>query len=232
MLKGYPELKKSIIGLALSVAVLIGLISCVAVLRRRNPHVPMNEASITISEVTVEKGAVKLDWECDNVGVTSYRVYRKTTDTGSWDYYDSVHKKCLTDNDVNNKKIYGYYVEAYDSRKKSQNKIVSPYIYIYIDFDSDHGYQKMSEIKPQLTAKVEGGKVKFSWKPIANVPLTYMGFYYEKEDGSWALAKTLPANNFSYEEEKRGTRYKIVGRNISGKTEKRTAEIIIDLESV
>ena len=59
-----------------------------------------------------------------------------------------------------------------------------------------------------------------------------MGFYYEKEDGSWALAKTLPANNFSYEEEKRGTRYKIVGRNISGKTEKRTAEIIVDLESV
>lgn len=123
MLKGYPELKKSIIGLALSVAVLIGLISCVAVLRRRNPHVPMNEASITISEVTVEKGAVKLDWECDNVGVTSYRVYRKTTDTGSWDYYDSVHKKCLTDNDVNNKKIYGYYVEAYDSRKNPKTKL-------------------------------------------------------------------------------------------------------------
>lgn len=229
MLNKYRELKKPLIGLAVSAAIFIGLVVYVAVLRQSNPHVPISEAVVTIIDVTVDESSVRIDWQCDNVGVTSYQIFRKDNAQGNWKYYDSVnnHIKYYTDSNVSNGNTYGYYVRAYDSRKESDNYSESPYIFIYTDFGSYVDLQDISEIKPQLDATTTGDKVTLSWKPIANVPLTSICVYYKNKNGEWEIAKALPPNIFSYEEDKRSDEYKIVGRNFSDTCELRTAEAIV-----
>ncbi|MDE6729053.1 MAG: fibronectin type III domain-containing protein [Oscillospiraceae bacterium] len=130
----YPELKKPLIGLAVSAAIFIGLVVYVAVLRQSNPRVPISEASVTVTSVTVNQSSVRIDWQCDNAGVTSYQIFRKENAQSNWKYYDSVsyHTKYYIDSNASNGNTYGYYVRAYDSRKTSSNSSYSPYIYIYI----------------------------------------------------------------------------------------------------
>lgn len=226
MLKKYPELKKPLIGLALSVAIFIGLVVCVAALRRSNPRVPISETEVTITDITVNDSSVRIDWECDNTGVTSYQIFRKVNAQSNWTFYKSVNaKKHFIDSDVNNQNTYGYYVRAFDSRKKSDNYSESPYIFLYKDSDVVDP-PDISEIKPQLTAATNGDKVTLSWEPIENVPLTSICVYY-KENGDWKTEKILPPNVFSYEEIKRGSEYKIVGRNFLDSSELRTEEAIV-----
>lgn len=231
-MKKYPELKKPLIGLALSAAIFIGLVVYVAMLRQGNPRVPVSEAPITITDVTVNGSSVRIDWQCDNVGATSYQLIKKENAQGDWKFYKAVENniKYCTDNNVSNGNTYGYYVRAYDGRKKSDKYSKLPHIiYLYMDSGINVNTQNMSEIKPQLDAAITGDKVKLSWKPIANVPLTSMCIYYKNENGDWEIAKELPPYIFSYEEIKRSDEYKIVGRNIYGSYRLQTAETIVDV---
>ncbi|MGN0649970.1 MAG: hypothetical protein ACI4KM_05990 [Oscillospiraceae bacterium] len=172
--------------------------------------VDADEAVPVITSLNVESGgSVRVEWDCYNADVTTYRVYRKE---------NSSEPKVITvcqnfqryyqDSDVKNGTVYTYYITAYNSKtdKKSEKSHA-----ISICKDTTAQAVPLDQIKPELSVEIKSDKPVLKWQPAKNVPMTSVCIYKKSESDGWKVEKVLPPYITQYNAET-GAEYKIVVR--------------------
>lgn len=172
--------------------------------------VDADESQPVITSLGVQKnGDIRLDWSCENVDVTSYRIYRRANSSAPTVNVKANNFKYYVDEEAENGIVYTYYVVAYDSKtEKSSDESKS----VSICKDTAQNVESLEQIVPELSVVTDGaGKLKLRWVPVKNVPFTSVCLYKKNSSGDWEVQKVYAPYITECDAEE-GMEYKIVVR--------------------
>ncbi len=221
--------------ICLIIAVILFALSLVwlySTIKQNNPT-DTNVAVISVDKLASQKSSVIFKWQCDNAILSSYQIFRCDANNPEFTYCNSapIYEKYYTDNEVSNGKTYGYRVRAFNSRKETNKfSALSDAVYIHYDKSKDTNLN-LAEFTPTLTAQRNDDKIKLSWEPIPNVPVTSVCIYYKNTDNKWEVAKVVSPLVTTYEETIRSNEYKIIIRNSLEEETIRSQEGIVSLST-
>lgn len=178
--------KKHIIWFVVTLLLFAGAIAALFVTTSSYEFVDAKDAQVTISSLKVEKsGSIKVDWQCDNAAVTSYRVYRRENSASPTLTVRANNLKYYQDSNTKNGTVYTYYVTAYNSKTETKSEGSKA---ISICKDTSAETVPLEEIKPELSFEFKSNnKPVLKWKPVKNVPMTSVCLYKKNEAGVWSV---------------------------------------------
>lgn len=212
-------LKKNLIGLVISVLLFAAGVFLVIWLYSDNKHVSVEEAQVTITDITLnEDYRALVKWDCYNTDATSYQVF-SIGNNGNKNYlYSTILTRRFYLGQTSRGGFFTYAVRAHNSEEdEAMSSELSPYVSIFVDPEEEIG--NITEFMPELKYEYDNGKIRLNWNRPVNCAITSCCLYRKNADNKWEVVVVTAPYVTAYTDDCSEGEYKLVIRGkVNGKT--------------